>query len=159
MGDRTLGNGASPPYPVDFVSGAPLAFHRNGSKLEGLQMNMFSIIFFVQLPLTNVWFNNSVPKSCNSIIWAMELHLICISDSLQTQSSDVVIWSNITWYCTHHCRSWGRKTPHTLPWWASYGVSFEEYFDKIDHVVMTLYSSKLTWITEENGCIYFKWQV
>ena len=31
-----------------------------------------------------------------------------ISIVLLLQSSAVITWSNIAWYCTHHCRSWGK---------------------------------------------------
>ena len=62
----------------------------------------------------------------------------------QIQLSAVIMQSNIPWYCTHHCRNSGRlsirgwihkKTLHTLPWRASYGVSFMSILEIIDRVI------------------------
>ena len=66
---------------------------------------------------------------------------------LGLQWSAVITWSNITWYCTHHCRNWGRisislnpqKTPHSSPWRASYGMSFENILEKNDCIITALY--------------------
>ena len=63
------------------------------------------------------------------------------------QSSVVITPPNITRYCIHHCRNWGRvssrgwthKRP-TIPRLsspASYGISFVNIFDKIDRVITT----------------------
>ena len=67
------------------------------------------------------------------------------------QSSAVITQSNITWYCTHHCRNWGRisvqrlspqKTSHSSPWRANYGMSFVNILQKnwLFYIGTTLYN-------------------
>ena len=63
------------------------------------------------------------------------------------QSSAIITRSNITWYCTRHCKTWGRiwirgwvhKTSHALPYRSSYGMSFVNILQRIDRVIMALH--------------------
>ena len=52
-------------------------------------------------------------------------------------SSTVITRSNITWYCTHQCRNWGRISIRdwTRKRQASYVLSFVSILKKIDHVI------------------------
>ena len=59
------------------------------------------------------------------------------------QWNAVITWSNITWFCKHHCTDWGRinrifkpqKTLHISPYHARYEVSFLKILEKIDRVI------------------------
>ena len=60
-------------------------------------------------------------------------------------SSAGIMWSNITWHCTHHCRNRGRiseskptkKPPQTLSQQVSYGLSFVNILEKFGLAIMT----------------------
>ena len=68
-----------------------------------------------------------------------------IHKNCELQSSAVITRSNTSWYCTYHCRTWGRisirgwthkdKTPHNSPWRASNGVSFVNILKENDRII------------------------
>ena len=45
-------------------------------------------------------------KNCELSHWNRKTCILIFGCKIQL--SDVITRSNITWYCTHHCRKWGR---------------------------------------------------
>ena len=70
------------------------------------------------------------------------------------QWSAVIPWSNITWYCIHHCSQRQNRNQslnlqnisHTSNYWATYGMYFVRILWKIHCLIM------------ESHCIYMVWQ-
>ena len=76
------------------------------------------------MPKTWLWLVKSHTVEChyNAVQYRKILH-----KSLQE------LRQNINWMLDP------QKTPHSSPWWVSYGVSFVNMCEKIDHIIMPLH--------------------
>ena len=82
------------------------------------ELNTHKNISTFSMLLIFVYFESPVGLHCNKIQNDTMIHRVHhwyrqnINQILNSQknihSSAFIIQSNITWYCTHHCRSWGR---------------------------------------------------
>ena len=78
--------------------------------VNAVKCNAFKCIGCIYNSCNGNW--NGRQKSLDSIMIITACHILCFYDKTQRNSMQssafISMRCNIAWYCTYHCRSWGR---------------------------------------------------